>query len=239
MADEAYIEWKDWRGEAFGRFDTMQAQYYAAETGVGVIAGARVLEIGFGNGSFLGWARSVNADVFGVELNAELVTRACALLGAHRAFTSLSDDSLTGLAGTLSHVVAFDVVEHIAQDELPGFFAKIRDLLTADGRVILRFPNGDSPFGRIYQHGDPTHLTTIGQEKLRYFARQSGLAVQAIRAATLPLSGARFNRALKRRLLEMGRYLVERVVGLLYFGGRIVPLAPNYVAVLVRVDTAA
>jgi 2-polyprenyl-3-methyl-5-hydroxy-6-metoxy-1,4-benzoquinol methylase len=238
MADEAYIEWKDWRDEAFGRFDALQARYYAAETGVSAIAGARVLEIGFGNGSFIGWARSVNADVFGVELSSELAARACALLGEHRAFTSLSDDRLASLSGTFSLVVAFDVIEHIAQDELPGFLAKLRALLAADGRVILRFPNGDSPFGRIYQHGDPTHLTTIGQEKLRYFARQSGLEVQVIRAPTLSLSGARFSRALKRTLIETGRHLVERAVALLYFGGRKVPLTPNYVAVLARVDTA-
>jgi 2-polyprenyl-3-methyl-5-hydroxy-6-metoxy-1,4-benzoquinol methylase len=236
--DEAngYIDWKDWREDSFGRFDALEAQYYAGETGLSALPGTRVLEIGFGNGPFIGWAHSFGAEVFGVELNMTLVARARTLLGEHRAFADLNDAVLTNLAGTFSHVVAFDVIEHIPQDALPQFFSRLRSLLAADGRIILRFPNGDSPFGRIIQHGDPTHVTTLGREKLCYFARHSGLAVEAIRAPTLPLRGSRFQRALKRRLLGAGRFLVERFVAFLYFGGRAIPLASNYLAILVRSD---
>jgi SAM-dependent methyltransferase len=233
---ERYLDWKDWKDDAFGRFSSREAQYYADETGIGAARGTRVLEIGFGNGPFIGWARSVGADVFGVELSATLVERARDFLGDRKAFRELDDTVLTGLAGTFSYVVAFDVIEHIQQDHLPGFFTQMKALLAPDGRIFLRFPNGDSPFGRLYQHADPTHVTTIGAEKLRYFASQSGLTVQAIRAPKLPLSGSALNRAVKRTVLAAGHYLVERCVGLLYFGGRTIPLSPNYLAVLVRAD---
>jgi 2-polyprenyl-3-methyl-5-hydroxy-6-metoxy-1,4-benzoquinol methylase len=233
---DQYIDWKDWRDDSFGRFDALEAQYYAEETDIAARPDARVLEIGFGNGPFIGWARSVDAEVFGVELNSILVARARAFLGKNNAFQDLNDEMLAALAGTFSHVVAFDVIEHIHQSELPRFFAQISTLLAPDGRIFLRFPNGDSPFGRLHQHADPTHVTTVGGEKLRFFARQSGLTVEAIRAPKLPLTGSRLSRAFKRNLLHAGRCLVERVVGLLYFGGRTIPLAPNYFAILTRAD---
>jgi SAM-dependent methyltransferase len=239
MNDSAdpYLDWKDWQGESFGTCAPLLAAYFAAETGISASPGLRVLEIGFGNGAFIGWARRIGIEVFGVELSPTLVARARTLLGENRAFLTPDDPDLSKLAGTFSHVVAFDVLEHIRQEHMVEFFRQIRSLLATDGRLIVRFPNGDSPFGRIYQHGDPTHVTTLGAEKLRYFAREAGLAVSAIRAPRLPLAGSTLSRSVKRGLLAVGRAVVERAVGLLYFGGRTIPLDPNYVAVLVRAET--
>ncbi len=239
MADstDRYIAWKDWRDESFGNYDGLLASYYAMETGISAGPGVCVLEIGFGNGSFIGWARDLGVEVYGVELNSTLVARASALLSKERAFLDLNDEGLTRRAGAFSHVVAFDVVEHIRQEDLPPFFDRMRTLLAPGGRLILRFPNGDSPFGRINQHGDLTHVTTLGSEKLRYLARQAGFDVETIRAPSLPLAGVGLKRALKRRLLMAGRYLAERAVAFLYFGGRCIPMDPNYVAVLVRAQT--
>jgi SAM-dependent methyltransferase len=236
MVDSAdrYIEWKDWRDDSFGRYDPLLASYYAAETGIRAVSGVRVLEVGFGNGSFIGWARDLGAEVFGVELNPTLVDRARALVGNDRAFHDLNDECLTGRAESFSLIVAFDVIEHIPQDELPRFFGQLRSLLASDGRLILRFPNGDSPFGRIYQHSDTTHMTTLGSQKVHFLARQAGLSVESIRAPSLPLAGNGIERAVKRGLLRFGRRIVEHVVGYLYYGGRVIPLDPNYVAILVR-----
>jgi 2-polyprenyl-3-methyl-5-hydroxy-6-metoxy-1,4-benzoquinol methylase len=234
---ERYIDWKDWRDDSFGKCDVLLATYYAQETGISAGPGIRVIEIGFGNGSFVGWARSIGVEVFGVELNPTLVARARKFVGADRAFDDLNDSALTQWAGTFSHVVAFDVLEHIPQQELSGFFTRARSLLAPSGRLILRFPNGDSPFGRLYQHADVTHVTTLGGNKVRYLARQAGFSVEAVRAPRLPLAGVGLVRAFKRRLLLAGRFVVERVIGHLYFGGRVLPLDPNYVAVLVRIET--
>jgi 2-polyprenyl-3-methyl-5-hydroxy-6-metoxy-1,4-benzoquinol methylase len=234
---ETYIDWKNWRNESFGQYSAVLASYYAIETGSYVRPGVDVLEIGFGNGSFIGWARDMGATVYGVELNAILVERAGTLLGMGRAFQDLNDESLTERAGTFAVIVAFDVIEHIATDELPRFFRRMRSLLEPNGRLIVRFPNGDSPFGRIYQHGDPTHLSTIGSQKVRYFAENAGLKVEAVRAPSLPLAGNGIERAIKRWLLKSGRRVVERIVGYLYFGGRVIPLDPNYVAILVPAET--
>jgi len=230
--DAAYLGWKSWQAGDFGRCDALQARYFEAETGLAHDSGARVLELGFGNGAFLGWAQARGAEVHGVELNPVLVGRATQLLGPGRAGASLEPLAGGPLAGSFALIVAFDVLEHVASADIPPLLATLRTLLARDGRLLLRFPNGDSPFGRLNQHGDPTHQTTIGAEKLRWFAAEAGLAVQVLRAPAMPLRGVGLARGLRRALVLAGRALVERVIAQLYFGGRRLPLDPNYVAVL-------
>jgi SAM-dependent methyltransferase len=234
LPDENYIDWKDWQDDAFGKFERLDAEYFAAETGIESGGRYRILEIGFGNGRFLGWLRSIGAEAFGVETNPMLAARACTFLGVERVFSDLFDERLNAFAGTLTHVVAFDVIEHIPQDRLPAFLSRMAQLLAADGRIILRFPNGDSPFGRIYQHGDPTHVTTLGRVKIEYFARLAGLNAAVVRAPALPVTGVGLLRGVRRRMMLIARRLCERAMSQLYFGGRDIPFDPNYTVVLVR-----
>jgi SAM-dependent methyltransferase len=231
--DKAYVSWKHWEDGGFGKFTPEEARYFAAETSLNTVPAPRVLEIGFGNGSFLGWIKSLGCEVFGIESNPLLVARAGGLLGPDRAFDALEDMRLSRLAGRISHVIAFDVIEHIPVEALSGVLQRIRNLLAPNGRLIVRFPNGDSPFGRISQHGDPTHVTTIGRQKLEYLARSAGLKILEIRAPALPILGSGPGAAARRLLIKVGRALFERVIGLMYLQGRCIPLDPNYVAILV------
>lgn len=226
-----YIAWKEWSEHEFGQFGKMDAAYFSAELPIATGVGARIIEIGFGNGAFLGWAQARGAEVYGVELNEILARRAEQYLGIGRAFGSIDAEPLQALRGSFSHVVAFDVLEHIPQQQIPAFLCRVRELLTPDGRCLLRFPNGDSPFGRLIQNGDPTHCTAIGRGKLAFFARQAGLTVLKLRAPVLPTAGIGTARALRRYAVRAARWAIEGVLGTLYFGERI-PLAPNYVAVL-------
>src|SRR5688572_31064921 len=41
--------------------------------------------------------------------------------------------------------------------------------------LFRSFPNGDSPFGRLYQHGDLAHVATLGQFKIRQLATMAAL----------------------------------------------------------------
>jgi SAM-dependent methyltransferase len=228
---DEYLDWKGWDAAPFGQCDAERARYFAAETALGDGRGCRVLELGFGNGGCLAWLRSTPAEVYGVELNPALVDAARTLLGAGRAFTSLDAPELGALAGRFTHILAFDVLEHVPQEALGALLARLGQLLAPGGLVVARFPNGDSPFGRIHQHGDPTHVTTLGRAKVEYFARRAGLIVQCLRAPALPAAGLSL-RAWRRRLLLAARAPLERLIGLLYFGGQRIPLDPNYVAVL-------
>lgn len=231
---DTYIEWKDWDDSAFGKFTNLDAVYFAAETSITAQSPPRVLEIGFGNGNFLGWIKSLGGEIFGVETNTRLNARAHAFFSCDHFFEDLRDSRLDGLQGRLTHVVAFDVVEHIRVEELSGVLERIRDLLAADGRLIVRFPNGDSPFGRMIQHGDPTHVTTIGRGKLFYLAKNAGFEVAEIRAPALPLRGVGIASLVRRVGVKVGRYIVERIFSILYYGGQRIPLDSNYVAIMIR-----
>ena len=59
--DQDYVQWKAWESQAFCVLTAEQSRYFAAEvrkTGRPLPAGAKVLEVGFGQGRFLAYARS-------------------------------------------------------------------------------------------------------------------------------------------------------------------------------------
>jgi len=71
----------------------------------------------------------------------------------------------------------FDVLEHIPQDEVVTFFNLLNEHLSDEGSIILRTPNGSSPFGLANQYGDITHCNVVTGEKLNYWTRLSGMYV--------------------------------------------------------------
>lgn len=59
MSYGGYQDWKRWAPADFGNCSRSEAVYFAAELRqceVPVGAGVRIVEIGFGNGMFAGWA---------------------------------------------------------------------------------------------------------------------------------------------------------------------------------------
>jgi len=88
-----------------------------------------------------------------------------------------SEQTADLLANSFDLVVAFDVLEHIPQDDLPNLLSLIFQKLRPGGLFIARFPNGDSPLGLPFQYGDMTHVTVIGSGKLRYLAQQAKMNV--------------------------------------------------------------
>lgn len=230
---DRYIHWKDWPEDDFGRYDRDDELYFQDELSGRLSKDSRVLEIGFGNGAFLQWASDCGATVHGVETNPVLVERAARRFGQACAHSSTSGDAVVRLQGTFTHIVAFDVLEHVSLADYPSLFSQFASLLAPNGRCVLRFPNGDSPFGRRVQHGDPTHVTTIGRALIEYFAVNAGLVVEAVRAPALPVRGVGLKRLIKRRLVLATRYAIESVIGAAYYGQRI-PLDQNYTAILRR-----
>lgn len=225
-----YAEHKGWAPESFGKYTPLEARFYQAEL-LGLVRGARVLEIGFGNGAFLGWARDQGAEVCGVELQEELVQRARE--AGFRAFPTLAQ-ALEDMHGrALDTVVAQDVIEHVADDELVGWLRSVVAPLGPGGHLFLKYPNGDSPFGRFYQHGDLTHRSTIGSLKLRQMAQHAGCSVVHLRNPYQVVArGGPLVAALKKGLFLAGRWTLERLMQRLFLDGHRVPLGPNVVALL-------
>lgn len=179
--DAQYSQWKGWGGEhPFGEFTAGDADYFTRELRN---ATARhtvtdVLEVGFGDGSFLGYAAARGWNVIGTELSDVQVT-----LGRAAGYNVHTPDYVDGLAEeSLDLIVAFDVLEHIPQDDVVGFLSSLASKLRPEGRMLLRYPNSDTWLGNPLQHGDPTHVTEIGYLKMTYFAESSGLRILNYRA---------------------------------------------------------
>lgn len=172
----AYLEWKNWSPENFGVLSTRENADFAAllrKGKVNIPQEARVLEIGFGNGTFLTFGRRRGWRMHGTEVNPGLL--ACA---AERGFEATDAGTLELFPSqAFQMVAAFDVIEHIPLEELPGFFGEVRRVLKPSGYFVARFPNGDSPFGRHIQNGDVTHKTAIGSVRARYLAARAGMEV--------------------------------------------------------------
>lgn len=214
--DDGYAQWKSWEGEDFGRCDATAARYYGAElrrAGVTPGAGTRVLEVGFGNGAFMAWARDRGAQVTGTEVSELLVRRATAAgFDAHLAPT------LAFVAdGSVDLVVAFDVLEHLEKDGIVALLREVGRVLSPTGQLIARFPNGDSPLGLANQFGDVTHLTFIGSEKARYLARAAGLDVVAVAAPAVSVVQPGAAATLYNAVMLPVRRVVAGTVKLVFF----------------------
>ena len=231
MRDEYadYSRWKQWQG--FGTLPADQARYFARELReLGPLSGKRVLEVGFGNGGFMSWARGQGAEVSGTEMIPELIKAAKGKgfdAGRDREYFSKKK-----LQGSYDAVMAFDVLEHMEREELVKFFSSVHALLKPGGHFLARFPNGDSPFGRFYQHGDLTHKTAIGGRLIEHLAARTGFRVVAVRNQRTQFLDNLLVRVVQ--LIQRGlRNLTEILVGYIYFNRRL-PLDSNLVAHLVK-----
>ena len=104
-----YLKWKSWGAKSsFAKIKKTEYAYFRAEvkkTNHSFPAGSSVLEIGFGNGSFLTYAKENNWHICGTEINEDLVKTAigCGFDVRHSDNLMAFDDNYFDL------IVAFDV----------------------------------------------------------------------------------------------------------------------------------
>ena len=225
---QSYADWKRWASHDFGKFGAGDARYFTWHLArSGIRLPARVLELGFGNGAFLGFARARGGTAVGIEIDETLRAR-----GTAAGYPCHAD--LDGLApeDRFDLIAAFDVLEHIPQSELPGVLGRLHHHLAEGGALLCRVPNGDSPFGRIHQHGDLTHVTTLGRSKFSQLAAMTGLEVVCHGEAPWHSMQGQ-GRSLRKALRALVRSVIERSVRFAYLWDD-VDLAPNLVVVMRR-----
>jgi SAM-dependent methyltransferase len=216
-----YNRWKSWSGNP----DVgLYSERYAREMRrAGLKPGSVVLELGFGDGAFLDWARDNGYNVYGVE-----ITQACienALKRDHRVTLGSIDNALTTFGHQFDAIVAFDVLEHINKKGLAQVFNEASEALVNGGVFITCFPNGASPFGRYYQNSDLTHETALTDGMLGQLGLTTGFEVQGAYNAARPIFGRRPYLAPFKLVLSLVRALIEILIGYTYYGQKI-PLDP-------------
>jgi SAM-dependent methyltransferase len=239
-----YSGFKGWDSADFGKCKRHWAAYYHEEckaclsaSGAIIDQPLRLLELGYGNGSYMGWARSKGHVIFGVEVEeAQLIAARQAGFDVAASVELLLKEYRVG---ELDGIIAFDVLEHIPYSELIPLIENLRNLLKQKGWMLFRFPNGDSPFGRLNQHGDLTHVTTLGSVAFKQLANATGLKIVSVRSERIPILNIGWTRGTINLLRVILRFVGELPIQLLlnvYYPGfpRWYSLAPNLVAKLIK-----
>ena len=235
MADE-YAHYTDQKGWTVDFTVTALDELYFRKEFAGLpFAGGKILEIGFGSGGFLAFARGRGAEVVGVEIQPGIVARARA--AGYPAFQSLEALGPEH-DGSVDAVVALDVFEHLGHETIGGTLTAINRLLKPGGVLVLRSPNGQSPFGRRTQYGDCTHLTVITPKKMEQLCFRRGLEVVAVRNQARVFASKGPLNALVKRLQFLARDLCNAAVAAIYgMGTR--ALDENIVIVIRKTGAAA
>jgi 2-polyprenyl-3-methyl-5-hydroxy-6-metoxy-1,4-benzoquinol methylase len=210
-----YISWKKW-GHNFSFLKKNESAYYSAEisrTKNKFLKDSKVLEIGFGNGGFLKYAKEMGWDITGTELNHELVNIANSL--GYKAF--VAEDLSIFKSDSFDLVVAFDVLEHIPNDKFMNFIFEVKRVLVPDGYFIARFPNGDSPFGLKIQNGDFTHISSIGSGKVFSLQAITKMKLIYFGGEAQPIIGTTFINVLHKIFSLPIKLLINLIVGIIFF----------------------
>ena len=182
MRDNDYINWKDWNADSFGKSSKLEKAYFNNIIKILKLKDApKILEIGFGNGAFLGYSANQKFSYEGVESNQKLVN-----LAKNKGYSSFG--SIDEIDSNIKYdlIVLFDVIEHIHEDEVENFLIKINSQLASNGSIFIRFPNGSSPLGLGNQHGDVTHCNIVTLSKINYWCSNAELKVEFYRGDIRP-----------------------------------------------------
>lgn len=222
-----YSQWKTWSGNPNV---TQVSERYAKEMSrAGLGRGASILELGFGDGAFLDWARDNGYKVYGTEITQECIDNA--VKRDHQVASGTINDAMKTFGREFDAIVAFDVLEHIDKKGLVQVFNEANNALVDGGVIVACFPNGASPFGRYYQNSDLTHETALTDRMLGQLGVTTGFKVIGAYNAARPIFGRRPYLAPFKLLLSLVRAVVEIMVGYTYYGQRI-PLDPVMTVIL-------
>ena len=212
LENENYIDWKGWDSNSFALTSDLEKAYFENIFRlISLKKSSKILEIGFGNGAFMGYASRQNHECDGVEVNNSLFN--IALENKFSVFNSIDEIKKNK---KYDLIILFDVIEHIPEIEIKNFMIKLSTLLTKSGSIFLRFPNGSSPLGLANQHGDITHCNIITLPKLNYWCQDSSLNIFVARASVLPFVFKHNYFKMPSKLLKLGLYkFTERFVRLI------------------------
>lgn len=152
---------------------------------------ARILDVGCGQGMLMRFLRANGyTNVRGIDISADQIGLALRLgtLGVERAdlfeVVERRDQSY-------DVVVALDVVEHFDRSEVQRVFSAFSQLLRPGGTLVLRTPNGGSPYSGRYQFGDLTHGLIYTNRSLEQVMTVTGFADVRVFPVRPAGSGAR------------------------------------------------
>ena len=134
-----------------------------------------VVDIGCGQGQLV---RLLVADGYGadgVDISPEQVA-----LGRETGLEHILEGDyryyLAERYGALAAVIATDLLEHMAKEEVLETFDRVASALMTGGVFVARVPNAVSPLGGHIRYGDFTHETWFTARSIQQLAAAAGFA---------------------------------------------------------------
>ncbi len=135
-----------------------------------------VAELACGHGSFLHWLKSQNfSNVTGVDSSPEQVALA-KQVGAGVEEDDVNRWLARQPTNRFAALVAIDLAEHLPKDDFMELLRLAHAALAPGGSLILRLPNGDSPFVGMNLFNDITHVWTYTPNCLNSLAEMHGFS---------------------------------------------------------------
>lgn len=146
-----------------------------------LVPGGRHLDIGAGEGCMAEVLAGTGYPVAALEPAAGRAETIEARLGGTRGFLGRLEQLDDSSRGTFDVVLACEVIEHVLDEDLDGFFALLASALKPSGRIIVSTPNNEdlaraevySPFGNVMFHRWQ-HVRSLSMETLAALLRRHG-----------------------------------------------------------------
>lgn len=169
-----------------------------------------VAEVACGHGSFLHWLKSRGyTNVTGIDSSPEQIEFARQV-----GVPVEQDDMNRWLArqpkNHFASIIAIDLIEHLSKDDFMELLKASYAVLSPGGSLIMRLPNGDSPFVGMNLFNDITHVWTYTPNALHSLSRMQRFSVAQF--ADEGLDAIRDHRWLKVPLAKIGGLLLRATV---------------------------
>ena len=149
-----------------------------------------IVDIGCGQGQLLRLLLRDGYKAEGVDISPEQV-----ILGQAAGLTQIVEgdyrDLLSERSGCLAAVVATDLLEHMAKEEVLDAFDRVASALAPGGVFVARVPNAVSPFGGNIRYGDFTHESWFTARSVKQLATAAGFASVRVAPCTPIAHGVR------------------------------------------------
>ncbi len=187
-----------------------------------------ILEIGFGSGNFLSWAKDHGFKISGIEVDKN------SLRFAKKQGFEIYDSLKEVSDENFEMIIAFDLLEHIDRKEINYFLQEISRVLKKGGLLIARFPNGDSAFSLVLQNGHQSHLTHIGKGFIDSSSKQAGLTLIEYRNPAVVIKQRNIILTFLKLVKLMFRTAIEKIYSFIFFSDFKHPSSANALAVVVK-----
>lgn len=139
------------------------------------------LELGSGTGLFLEYLAHKNVKDFqGLDHDDALLPVLRSAIRTHFTCQDVHAFLKENTSSRWDRIILLDVLEHFTPEEGFRLMTSLKEALNPRGKIVLKVPNGASPWGMNYQYGDLTHKTAFTSESLRQLATACDLQIDHI-----------------------------------------------------------